>query len=162
MQLTRRTFSVFLGAGIFTAAFAGSPADENVMLEILLDTAALIKSGEFSYNDYKPKALEVVLGLDKYKRRNGTNVHLIAAAMAYIEAKKQWDIRFEVEREYRRISKDVLYVSEERLNQRIKDEEAALSERDKNWASASEHLDLYAKLKNPKSKSTSKKKPATS
>ena len=162
MKITRRTFSLFLCSGICTSALAASPSPEDDLSETLLDTAAFIKAAGFSYNDYKSRVSALVILLDKYTRRGGKNVDLIAAAEAYIEAKRQWEIIFQID-EIDSRNKGYMF-SKELADKNLADGRAAITKRFELWESAVAHLDIYTAGKNAKkaSPASSKKKPISS
>lgn len=147
---TRRAFSVFIGMGVFSLGQAASPADETQFSELLLDTRATIKSGQFSYNDYDKIVKELVKAADKYVRRDGKDQNLITASDAYIAAKKNWDLWFEAEDKYNRQAKYAAYVSEGMLNELKTSQQSADEERDRNFNLANEKLDLYIESKKSK------------
>jgi hypothetical protein len=128
----------------FPSFLRAQSANEIELREILLDSRAFLDAGSFSYNDYSARATAVAVQLDRYKRRDGKDEHLIAASGSFIRAKVQWEDFFEKKREHARIeaitggatSRELILLQERDLL-------ALLDARTESWAQFRNSLEKY-------------------
>lgn len=140
-------------------SIAAQSKEEIDLRELLLDMSAFLNAGSFSYNDYKSKVGAVVIHLDRYKRRNGSNKNLIAASESFIEAKTFWEQVFEEEELY--ITRKAIaggITSKESIENHYVKIETLQKDRNQSWIKFDTYLKSYMKEAKPISAKPSTKK----
>ena len=86
---------IFIGATLACtlpsfSAIAAPTKEELSLNDKLLDIAALLRADIVAV-EFEKQMVEMIIQLDRYTRVGGTNVNLIAAANAYLDARKNLD-----------------------------------------------------------------------